>query len=95
MGELEPYMDWFNDVKPKDLQARVANRTFEQWREEQPMRKESLKRGKDTVCHFPKLRRDYLANDVDCMWQLVITMGTDFWNSYKAIICHKNNSNTV
>ena len=33
-GELEPYMDWFNDVKPEDLQARVTNRTFEQWREE-------------------------------------------------------------
>ena len=47
-GDLEPYMDWFNDAKPKDLQARKANRTFEQWREEQPMRQEFLKRGRDT-----------------------------------------------
>ena len=29
--KLETHMDWFNDVKKKDLQYRVQGRSFEQW----------------------------------------------------------------
>ena len=29
---LEPHMDWFHDVKMKDLQFRVKDRTVEQWK---------------------------------------------------------------
>ena len=34
------YMDWFNDAKDKEFHKRVAGRTWEQWRDEQPLRKE-------------------------------------------------------
>ena len=37
---LEPYMDLFSDVKDKDLHKRVADRTWELWRDEQPLHKE-------------------------------------------------------
>ena len=39
-SDLEDHIDWFHEVKKDDLQKRVAGRTFEAWKEEQPIRKE-------------------------------------------------------
>ena len=38
--KLDSHVDWFHEVKKDDLQKRVAGRTFEAWKEEQPIRKE-------------------------------------------------------
>ena len=36
---LEPCMDWFSEANDEELHSRKAGRTWEQWRDEQPVRK--------------------------------------------------------
>ena len=53
--DLELYMDWFTDVTDAKLHERKAGRTWEQWRDEQPLRKEF---DPEKICNF---RQDLCA----------------------------------
>jgi len=66
--ELEPYMDWFSECK--DLQKRKAGRTWEQWRDEQPVRQHWVEH-KDEKIDFLQKMKAYLATDVNLLWELV------------------------
>ena len=81
--ELEPYMDWFTDAKDEDLHERKAGRTWEQWRDEQPLRKEFQP---DKVCHFRQEMEEYLRQDVECLHQIVEAVGASMAEMYGADI---------
>jgi len=75
--ELEPYMDWFSDTKKAELQVRVFGRTWEQWRDAQPLRQQFLKDCEnDKPFNFWKDKgRSYLGADFDCLWEILAAMG--------------------
>ena len=76
---LESHMDWFHDVKMKDLQFRVKDRTFEQWKSEQEVWKTFQPR---SICHFRHLSKEYLRNDVMCLYEIVARMGHHMSETY-------------
>ena len=81
--ELEPHMDWFHDTKMKDLQYRVKDRSFEQWRSEQETWKNFEPK---SMCHFRHLSKEYLRNDVMCLYEIVAKMGKHMSDEYTADI---------
>jgi len=81
--ELEPYMDWFTDAKDDDLHERKAGRTWEQWRDEQPLRKAFEP---DKICDFRREMKEYLRQDVACLHQIVEVVGTSMARDYGADI---------
>ena len=72
---LQPYMDWLADTDPKELHQRKAGRTWEQWRDEQPLHKEFKPAN---ICNF-RSEMEYLKNDVMCLNELVEKMGSHMW----------------
>ena len=68
----------------------VKCRSFEDWREKQPTRKEFHKHvNNEDVCDFREMFVEYLDKDVDCLFLLIETMGNNFWHEFRANICLK------
>jgi len=84
--ELEPYMDWFSECK--DLQKRKAGRTWEQWRDEQPVRQHWVEH-KDEKIDFLQKMKAYLATDVNLLWELVQKEGAQKAEAYQCDIRQK------
>ena len=88
---MEPYMDWFHAVSTEDLQKRETGRSFEDWREEQPLHKEFHRHvEKGDMYNFKELLEKYLDKDVTCLFLLIEIMGNHFWKAYRANICMKS-----
>ena len=77
--KLEPHMEWFHHVKMKDQQYRKKGRTLEQWRSEQEMWKNFKPK---EVCNFREMSKEYLTNDVMCLYEIVSKMGQHMCNTY-------------
>ena len=80
---LEPFIDWFTDVEQKELHKRVACRTWEHWRDEQPLREEFTP---NEFCYARFEMEEYQKNDVICLYELVDKMGHHMWNEHRADI---------
>ena len=82
-ADLEPYMDWFADAGAKELHTRKAGRTWEEWRDAQPMKTDF---DPNKLCRFREEMEEYLRKDVLCLHQLVSKVGEQMWARYKADI---------
>lgn len=72
--QLEPFIDWFGDKSPDELQIRREGRTYAEWVEEQPMRK-WWHQNKHVQFDFKKSMQQYLEKDVDALYELVEAVG--------------------
>ena len=82
---LEPYMDWFSEANDEELHSRKAGRTWEQWRDEQPVRKFWVEHRNDEI-NFCDTMSAYLDKDVDALWQLCDKLGGKFADEFGADI---------
>jgi predicted GIY-YIG superfamily endonuclease len=71
---LEPYMDWFGDLSPQDMQVRKVGRSYDEWVGMQPCRQRFLATQDEQVDMFGEMK-EYLNKDVECLWQLVEKVG--------------------
>ena len=84
-AELEPYMDWFSEANDEELHSRKAGRTWEQWRDEQPVRKFWVEHKNDEI-NFCDTMSAYLDKDVDALWELCDKLGGKFADEFGADI---------
>ena len=84
-NELEPYIDFFAETGPAELQFRKHGRTLQEWKQEQPLCKEWAARAGE-VCDFKKETIEYLDGDAKCLVGLVSKMGQHMFEAYKADI---------
>ena len=82
----KPYMDWFERAGDPELHTRVAGRSWEQWRDQQPLRK-AFDPAK--ICHFRLDMEQYLHQDVECLHQIVEAIGMQMAKEYGADIRQK------
>ena len=82
---LEPYMDWFSEANDEELHSRKAGRTWEQWRDEQPVRKFWVEHSSDEI-NFCDTMSAYLDKDVDALWELCDKLGGKFPDEFGADI---------
>ncbi len=75
--QLEPYMDWFSEATDDELHSRKAGRSWEDWRDEQPVR-QYWEEHKDEEFPFHDKMCAYLDKDVDALWELCDKLGTKF-----------------
>lgn len=80
---LEPFCDWFHDLDDAELHKRVAGRTWEQWRDQQPFRRSF---NPDALCDFRSEMEVYLKQDVQCLTDVVSCIGGNMAAEYGADI---------
>jgi len=79
-AELEPYCDWFHDVGDEELHTRVAGRSWEAWRDQQPCRRVF---DPHAMCNFRHEMETYLRQDVFCLSEIVAHFGEDMAREFK------------
>ena len=70
--------------KKEELQNRVAGRTYEEWKRQQPAWKE-FQAKRDDICDFRQLSQDYLEGDVRCLWWVVRRNGDKLSEAQRAL----------
>ena len=78
-------MDWFGEANDEELHSRKAGRSWEDWRDEQPVRKFWLEH-KDNEFNFCDSMSAYLDKDVDALWELCDKLGSKFAEEFGADI---------
>ena len=78
-------MDWFGEANDEELHSRKAGRSWEDWRDEQPVRKFWLEH-KDDEFNFCESMSAYLDKDVDALWELCDKLGSKFAEEFGADI---------
>lgn len=68
-------MDWFGDCTNEELHTRIQGRTWEQWRDQQPVRIQFLKDvAANKTVNFQGEMTKYLRKDVDILWEVTETL---------------------
>lgn len=80
-GELEPYMQWFSETSDAELHHRKAGRSYEEWRDQQPLRQFWVQ-NKGVEFSFRHEMEAYLEKDVDALWELCDKLGAEFHQSF-------------
>ena len=83
--QLEPYMDWFGEADDEELHSRKAGRSWEEWRDAQPVR-QFWQSNKEVVFTFKDVMSAYLTKDVDALWELCDKLGGKFAQQFGADI---------
>lgn len=69
-------MDWFSEeANDEELHSSKAGRTWEQWRDEQPVRQFWVEHHKDDDINFCDTMSAYLDKDVGALWELCDKLG--------------------
>lgn len=86
--ELEPYMDWFSECKEDALHTRIAEKSWEQWRNEQEVYKFWIENC-DKSINVKDFMGEYLSKDVDALYELCEKLGDAFARDLGADIRQK------
>ena len=82
---LEPYMDWFSEANDEELHSRKAGRTWEQWRDEQPVH-QVLVGTQGRRVQLLRHNECLPDKDVNALWELCDKLGSKFADEFGADI---------